>query len=162
LKSQALKVARAIDAKEWKMAMELAGGFADAKADPAVLKVPPPKFSLEEISSPFRAGGAGGLNMDRELRLREIPASWEVAELFAVRTLVLVGFHPERPRPADRGRGVKEWSQARLRTLESARELLAVAMKGGETVDPKVVLPLVTKLAASCASCHPIIDGDCY
>ena len=157
LKSQAIKVGRKIDVKDWKGAMKEAEGFATAKADPALLKEAPPEFSLEVASSPFRGKTVGGCNIERDIRdmiktVMPKAIEPEAVELLGVRTAVLAELHPKVP-PSDWRDGAKAWVKEVAKMRDLSQALVFEAVKG-EKADPDAIRSALRSLHASCSNCH--------
>jgi hypothetical protein len=163
LKSQAIRVAREIEKKDWKAAGEAAAAIGKVKPDAAVLKGPVPKLTLEEVFAPFRSEKVGGLNIEKDTRdfmNAKKPIDTAAVELLGLRTAVLTRHIPE-DQPAEYKLAIAKQKWARYtRAMGDASREVAIEAGKGDKADSNKLKHLLRKLDASCTECHSSINPD--
>lgn len=164
LKDNALKVAEAIDAKDFTKADEWAKKLAVQPGMPAAGgKLPKPfkdDLILMAVMSPFRGGTVGGLNIERDIRdmtKMTNPAKIDPAavEILAVRTAVInaYGFHSPNEKARINPGNLKKWEKYSRDSIELSNQIAAEAGKGAKA-DTAKIKSLLTTLNARCTECH--------
>ena len=162
LKADALKVAEALMKKDIKGAAALAktlavkpGAAAGAGGLPKLNK-----FDLELVMNPFRAGKAGGMNIEKDIRdmlAKESPLKVDPAavEILATRTAVLgeFGLHFPNDAASTPPANKAQWDKWMKEMVDVSKQLAEEGGKGAGA-DEKKILGLVSKLNAKCSDCH--------
>lgn len=160
LKSQALKVAEAISAKNYKEAAAAAKGLAvkpGAAPLPAGEVAKFKKYGLDEVMSPFRAATVGGLNIEKDIRgIRDgkIPVKSADVELLAARTASLLHFAEKMPndKATVNKKNQEEWDNLSRSSVEICKKLTDEAAK--PKPNEKEIVKLIKGLDAKCVDCH--------
>ncbi|MCS6863548.1 MAG: cytochrome c [Gemmataceae bacterium] len=164
LKDNALKVAEAIDKKDFANAEEWAKKLAVQPGTPATVgKLPKPfkdDLILMAVMSPFRGGTVGGLNIERDIRdmtKMTNPTKIDPAtvEILAVRTAVInaYGFHSPNEKARTSPANLKKWEKYSRDSIELSNQIAAEAGKGAKA-DTAKIKTLLNTLNARCTECH--------
>ena len=163
LKSDALKVAEAINKKEFKNANDLGKKLAvkPGKGKPAAMPKPfKDELMLAAVMSPFRGGSVGGLNIDRDIKdmtkLKDpIKIDPAVVEVLAARSAVInsYGFHHPNDKANINDANKKLWEKWSSESVDLSKQIVVEAAKGAKS-DEKTLKKLLTTLNARCTDCH--------
>ena len=155
LKSQALKVAEALDKKDFKAAAEAAKGLSAPKADASVKGSK--AFSLDDVMSPFRIAKAGGQNIEADIKgaVKNGKIDAAEAELIGVRCTAIADYAIAMPNDkAATNKAMKDkWERWSKDMTTASKELTEEAAKG-KSADEKKMLGILKKLDNSCLNCH--------
>ena len=161
LKEQALKVASAIAAKNYKGAIEAAKALtikAGTAPLPAADLTKVSKFDLDEVMSAFRVEKVGGLNIEKDIRAifnAKMMVNPADVEVLATRTAVLLDYTCAMPN--DKAKTNKdntaEWTKLSKDSIEITKKLSEEAAKG-KGVNEKEIIKLLKGLDAKCSDCH--------
>jgi hypothetical protein len=155
LKSQALKVAEALDKKDFKAAADAAKGLGSPKADAGVKGSK--SFALDDVMSPFRIAKAGGQNIEADIKaaVKNGKVDAGEAELIGVRCSAIADYAIGMPNDkASTNKAMKDkWERWSKDMSAASKELTDEAAKG-KTADEKKLLATLKKLDASCVNCH--------
>lgn len=155
LKSQALKVAEALDKKDFKAAADAAKGLSAPKVDAAVKGSK--TFALDDVMSPFRPTRTGGQNLEENIKAAKKMGKIEAAdaELIGVRTSAIADYAVGMP--TDKAMTNKDmkakWERWNKDMAAASKELAEEGAKG-KNADEKKMLAALTKLDNSCLNCH--------
>jgi cytochrome c556 len=164
LKADAIKVAEAINKKEFKEAEGLAKKLT-VKPGKAGKPGPLPKpfkdeLMLAAVMNPFRGSTVGGLNIDREIKdmtKTMNPAKIDVpaVEILAVRSAVInaYGFHYPNQKATVNDANKKLWEKLSAESVDLSKQIVTEAGKGNKA-DEKKIRTLLTNLNARCTDCH--------
>lgn len=155
LKSQALKVAEALDKKDFAAAAEAAKGLNAPKADPGAKGSK--AFALDDVMSPFRIAKAGGQNIEADIKgaVKNGKIDAGEAELIGVRCSIIADYAFGMPNDkASTNKAMKDkWERWSKDMSAASKELTEEAAKG-KSADEKKMLAAMKKLDASCINCH--------
>jgi len=160
LKAQALKVAEAIAAKNFKDALAAAKGLA---TKPGAAPLPPGglaqlnSYALEEVMSPFRLAKVGGLDIEKDIRAlrdKKLAVNPADVEVLAARTAVLLDYAATMPNDKAKANkaNMDEWAKLSKDSIDIAKKLGDEAAKGKAA--EKEIITLIKSLDAKCVICH--------
>ena len=164
LKADALKVAEAINSKDFKSAQALAKKMAVKPGKPGKIGALPKPFKsdlmLATVMNPFRGGTVGGLNIDRDIKdmtKTTNPTKIDPAavEILAVRSAVInaYGFQHPNDKAAVKPENKKKWEKYSADAVDFSNQIAAEAAKGAKADDKKLKM-LLNNLNARCTECH--------
>lgn len=163
LKGDALKVAEALQKKEFKAAGELAAKLTVRAGSGKAGPLPKPfkeEAMLAVIMQPYRVATGGGMNIEkdiRELTKKDRPAKLdpEAVEVLAVRTAVLNAYsvHVPNEKATIKAENKKLWEKYATESVQIGKDLAAEAAKGAKA-DEKKLRVLLSGLDARCKDCH--------
>jgi hypothetical protein len=164
LKADAIKVAEAINKKDFKAAEGLAQKLAVKPGTPGKPGALPKPFKedlmLAAVMSPFRGSTVGGLGIDKDIKdmtKTTNPAKIDPAavEMLAVRSAVInaYGFHVPNDKAKTKPENQKEWQKLATAATDLSNQIATEAGKGAKA-DEKKLKMLLTTLNARCTDCH--------
>ena len=169
LKADAVKVAEAINKKDFKGADELAKKLAvkPGSGKPGALPSPlKTEAMLAAVMSPFRSGAVGGLNIDRDIKdmtknMNPTKIDPAAVEILAARSAVInaYGFHHPNEKASVKADNKKKWEQWSTSSVDLSKQIAAEASKG-KTADEKKLKTMLTTLNARCTDCHNAFRDD--
>ncbi len=155
LKSQALKVAEALDNKDFAAAAAAAKELSAPKVDAAVKGSK--MFGLDDVMSPFRVARAGGQNIEADIRAAKSAGTIDPAEaeLIGVRCASIAEYTVGMPtEKAMLNNAFKEkWARWTKDLADASKELADEGAKG-KMADEKKLNTSINKLYNSCINCH--------
>ena len=165
LKGDAIKVAEAIDKKDFKGASALAKKLAvkpGAAGKPGELPKPfKDEVMLAAVMSPFRGGTVGGLNIDRDIKdmtKGNNPTKIDPAavEILAVRSAVInaYGFHHPNDKAKVKDEYKKLWEKWSSESTDPEQADRHGKRGKWKAADEKKLKGLLTNLNARCTDCH--------
>jgi hypothetical protein len=163
LKGDALKVAEALQKKDFKAGAELAAKLALKPGSGKVGPLAKPfkdATQLEIVMQPYRVAIGGGLNIEKDIRdaiKKDNPAKLDPAavEILAVRTAVLnaYSFHVPNDKASIKADSKKLWEKYSTESVGLAKDLAAEAAKGAKA-DEKKMRALLSGIDGRCKECH--------
>lgn len=171
LKTDALKVAEAINGKKFKDADALAKkltakvgtGKPGAMPAPTGIKT---ETMLMAVMSPTRAASVGGLNLDRDIKdLSKVkdPAKLDPAavEILGVRSAVInaYGFHHPNDKAKTNDTNKKKWEKWSAESTDLSKKVAVEAAKGAKA-NEKELRTNLGLLNRTCTECHNIFRDD--
>lgn len=163
LKAEALKVAEALQKKDFKAAGELAAKLA---LKPGTGKLGPlakpfkDGVQLEIVMQPYRVTVGGGMGIEKDIRdaiKKDSPPKLDPAavELLAVRAAVLnaYSFHVPNEKATIKAENKKLWEKYSTESVGIAKDLAVEAAKGAKA-DEKKMRALLSGLDGRCKECH--------
>jgi hypothetical protein len=163
LKADAIKVAEAIEKKDFKTADALAKKLAVKPGTGKVGALPKPlkdEAMLVAAMSPFRGGSVGGLNIDRDIKdmtKANNPTKIDPAavEILAVRSAVLNAYalHSPNDKAKVKPANLQKWDKYATEAVDFSKQLATEAAKGPKA-DEKKLKMLLSSLNGRCTACH--------
>ena len=158
LRDQALKVAAALDEKEYGQAKEAAQGLENPPPSQSTKPVELHKmhdFEIDEVMAPFRSGRSGGMEIERNLRKESRTATdVKLIEAIAGRTAILGEFTKKMPtgQAAANPARLKKWEDYSDDMIGHAKAITEETAK--PTPDMELLQKKLLVLDASCTNCH--------
>lgn len=158
LRAQALKVAAALEKKDYAGGKEAAAKLtaaAGTPGDPAAL-IKSSNLTIAEVMTPYKTEKLGGLNIEADIRKQgKKLTDAKAVELIAARTVALSEFTMLLPN--DKGGSnpgnQKKWDSYSKGILKASKDLLAEAAKGDKADKLKLEKGL-RNVEATCNACH--------
>ena len=158
LRAAAIKVAEAIDKKDFAGAKAAAGGLKDAKgADKKTIDLSKQaKLNIDEVMSTFRKGTVGGRNIEADLKaqvktLTDVGLAAEIGG----RSAAIAELAEKLPPAVATGAKAKQWTDWSKEMNDLGKALAKEAGKGA-AADKKQVTNLLKKLEKNCVDCHSV------
>ncbi|MFO0936019.1 MAG: cytochrome c [Gemmataceae bacterium] len=158
LRAAAIKVAEAVDKKDYAGAKTLVATLKDAKGgDKAPIELhKQAKISIEAVMSAFRKGTVGGRNIEADLKaqaksLTDVGLAAEIGG----RTAAIALLSENLPPAMATGAKAKQWTDWSKEMNELGTSLAKEAEKGS-AADKKAISTLLNKLEKNCVDCHKI------
>lgn len=163
LKADVIKVAEALDKKDFATASDLAKKLAvkPGTGKPGALPTPfKGDKMLEYVMQPFRPATGGGLNIDKDMKdwgkaggagKLDLPA----VEVLAIRTAVINAYglnHPNQTATVNAG-NKKLWDKWSTEAIDQSKKIATEAAKGAKA-DEKSIRTMLGVLVRSCNDCH--------
>ena len=169
LKADATKVAEAIQKKDFKAADELAKKLAVKPGAAGKFGALPKPFKdevmLEAVMSPFRGGGVGGLNIDRDIKdmtknMNPMKIDPAHVEVLAVRSTVINSFatHHLNQKASTNAANQQAWGRLSKDSIDFSKQLAAEAAKAKP--EEKKLKTLMSSLIGRCNECHEKFRDD--
>ena len=160
VRDQAVKIAEAIAKKDMAGAEAATKGLATAKGSAGGKELDlskQAKLELAELMDLFGGSGAGGMNLEKDIRAGRKEISAKDAELIGARVMVLAEYTAKLPPEFDaaKKKTPDAWERWSSQMKKTAGDIATEAAKGAKA-DAARLKKLMSGLDGTCTNCHNV------